>query len=177
MKRALDRAFLSLLAFLALQLAAHAGGGPAAITQYQVPAEARWAPFYGDMPVCDDSGVLSTISGRFGQTQREFWNSQLAIDGFDRVREIGFRSNGLDYIPRRFCVARATMSDMKERTVIYDVVSAFGILGLTWGVQWCVDGLDPNHAYGPDCVAIRPILEREIGNYKWLSEYGIKARY
>ena len=177
MKRALDRAFLSLLAFLALQSLAHAGGGPAAITQYEVPAEARWAPFYGDMPVCDDSGVLSTISGRFGQTQREFWNSQLAIDGFDRVREIGFRSNGLDYIPRRFCVARATMSDMKERTVIYDVVSAFGILGLTWGVQWCVDGLDPNHAYGPDCEAIRPILEREIGKYKWLGEYGLKARY
>lgn len=177
MKRALDRAFLSLLAFLALQLVAHAGGGPVAVTQYEVPAEARWAPFYGDMPVCDDSGVLSTISGRFGQTQREFWNSQLAIDGFDRVREIGFRSNGLDYIPRRFCVARATMSDTKERTVIYNVVSAFGILGLTWGVEWCVDGLDPNHAYGPDCVAIRPILEREIGKYKWLSEYGLKARY
>ena len=141
------------------------------------PAEARWAPFYGNMPVCDDSGVLSTISGRFGQTQREFWNSQLAIDGFDRVREIGFRSNGLAYIPRRFCVARATMSDREERTVVYNVTSQFGIIGVTWGVEWCVHGLDPNHAFGPDCEAIRPILEREIGEYKWLGEYGLKARY
>ena len=177
MKRALGGAVLSLLSFLTLQPLAHAAGGPAALTQYGVPAELRWAPFSGDMPVCDDSGVLSTISGRFGQTQREFWNSQLSIDGFDRVREIGFRSNGLDYIPRRFCVARAAMSDTKERTVIYNVVSSFGILGLTWGVEWCVDGVDPNHAYGPDCEAIRPIIERDLGKYKWLSDYGIKARY
>ena len=51
------------------------------------------------MPACDDGGVLSTISGRFAQTQREFWNPQLAIAGFDRVREIGFRANGLCLYP------------------------------------------------------------------------------
>jgi hypothetical protein len=69
------------------------------------------------------------------------------------------------------------MSDREERTVVYNVTSQFGILGLTWGVEWCVHGLDPNHAYGPGCEAIRPILEREIGQYKWLGEYGLKARY
>jgi hypothetical protein len=169
--------FFGLLAFLALQPPARAAGGPAEMTLYQVPSEAWWAPFYGDMPTCEDTGVLSTISGRFAQTQREFWNPQLAIDGFERVREIGFRANGVGYIPRRFCVARAAMNDQKQRTVVYDVGSNLGILGLTWGVEWCVVGLDPNHAYGPDCEAIRPILEREIGKYKWLGEYGIKARY
>jgi hypothetical protein len=50
------------------------------------------------MPACNDPGVLSTISGRFGQTQREFWDPNLAILGFDRVREIGFRSNGLSHM-------------------------------------------------------------------------------
>jgi hypothetical protein len=163
-------------ALLALSSLARAGGGPAQVSsQYGVPAEARWSPFSPDMPSCEDSGVLSTISGRFGQTQREFWNSQLAIDGFERVREIGFRANGLDYTPRRFCVARATMSDSKQRTVIYNVGSNFGIIGVTWGVEWCVVGLDPNHAYAPDCEVLRPVIEREIGVYKWLSEYGLKA--
>ena len=123
----MNRAIFGLLAFLLLNGVARAGGGPAELNQYDVPAEARWAPFFANMPTCDDGGVLSTISGRFGQTQQEFWNSQLAISGFDRVREIGFRSNGLAYIPRRFCIARAAMSDSKERTVIYNVVSAFGI--------------------------------------------------
>jgi hypothetical protein len=172
---ALNRAIFGLLAFLLLSTLARAAGGPAELNQYDVPVEGRWAPFYGDMPTCDDGGVLSTISGRFGQTQREFWNSQLAISGFDRVREIGFRSNGLAYIPRRFCIARAAMSDSKERTVIYNVVSAFGIIGATWGVEWCVVGLDPNFAYAPACSTLRPIIEREIGQYKWLGEYGLKA--
>ena len=77
----MNRAIFGLMAFLLLQSLAHAaGGGPAALTLYGTPAEARWAPFYPDMPACDDTGVLSTISGRFAQTQREFWNPDLSID-------------------------------------------------------------------------------------------------
>lgn len=170
------KAIFGLLAILFLPAAARAGGGPAELNIYDVPAEARWAPFYANMPVCDDGGVLSTISGRFASTQQEFWHSSLAISGFDRVREVGLRSNGLSFIPRRYCVARATMSDARERTVIYNVVSAFGIIGISWGVEWCVVGEDPNFAYAPDCLTLKPVIEREIGQYKWLSEYGLKAR-
>ncbi len=81
--------------------------GPAPITQYETPAEARWAPFSSQLPTCDDASVLSTVSGRFAQTENTYWGGQHAIDGFERVREIGFRANGLSYIPRRYCVARA----------------------------------------------------------------------
>lgn len=171
--------FFGLMAFLLLQsLARAAGGGPTPLTLYETPAEAHWAPYYPDMPACDDTGVLSTISGRFAQTQREYWNPDLSITTFDRVREIGFRSNGLDYMPRRYCVASAAMSDQKQRTVVYDVGSNFGILGLTWGVEWCVVGVDPTFAYAPDCLAIKPIIEREIGKPgSVLSEYGLKARF
>jgi len=171
----LNRAIFSFLAFLLLNTVAHAGG-PAELNQYDVPAEARWAPFFANMPPCEDAGVLSTISSRFAQTQREFWNSQLAISSFDRIREIGFRADGLAYIPRRFCIARAAMSDSKERTVIYNVGSDFGIIGIFWGVEWCVVGLDPNFAYAPACLTLRPIIERKIGQYKWLGEYGVNAR-
>jgi hypothetical protein len=156
---------------------AWAGGGPAQLNLYDTPAEARWAPFFDDMPACEDSGVLSTISSRFAGTQREFWNSNLAIAGFERVREIGFRSNGLSYIPRRYCVARAAMTDQRQRTVVYSVGTQLGIIGNTWGVEWCVVGIDPTFAYAPNCEIIRPILEREIGKAKWLAEYGIKAHY
>ena len=109
----LNRAIFGLLAVLLLPTLARAAGGPAELNQYDVPAEARWAPFFATMPACDDGGVLSTISGRFGQTQQEFWNSQLGIGGFDRVREIGFRANGLAYIPRRYCIARAAMTELE----------------------------------------------------------------
>ena len=172
----MKRAIFGLMAFFFLVPLARAGGGPAQLNLYDTPAEARWSPFFDNMPACDDSGVLSTISGRFAGTQREFWNSDLAIAGFERVREIGFRSNGLSYIPRRYCVARAAMSDQKQRTVVYDVGTETGIIGATWGVEWCVVGIDPTFAYAPACEVIRPILEREIGKAKWLAEYGLKAR-
>jgi hypothetical protein len=173
----LKRAILGLIAFFLLVSLARAGDGPAQLNLYDTPAEARWAPFFDNMPACDDGGVLSTIRGRFFGTQREFWNSNLAIASFDRIREIGFRSNGLSYIPRRYCVARVAMSDRKERTVVYAVGTQLGIIGVTWGVEWCVVGIDPTFAYAPDCEVIRPILEREIGKAKWLAEYGLKAHY
>jgi len=173
----LKRAIFGLLAFFLLVPLARAGGGPAQLNLYDTPAEARWAPFFDDMPACDDAGVLSTISGRFGATQREFWDPNLAINGFDRVREIGFRANGLSTIPRRYCVARAAMTDQRTRTVVYAVATQTGIIGVTWGVEWCVVGLDPTFAYAPDCLVIRPVLEREIGKAKWLAEYGLKAGY
>ena len=173
----MQRAVFGLMAFFLLIPLAWAGGGPAQLNLYDTPAEARWAPFFADMPAGDNSGVLSMISSRFGETQREYWDPNLAIQGFDRVREIGFRSNGLSYIPRRYCVARAAMTDQKTRTVAYAVGTALGIIGATWGVEWCVVGVDPTFAYAPDCEAIRPILEREIGKAKWLAEYGIKAHY
>lgn len=171
----MKRAIVGLIAFFLLASLARAGGGPAELNLYDTPAEARWAPFFDDMPACNDAGVLSTISSRFGQTQREFWDPNLAIQGFDRVREIGFRSNGLSYIPRRYCIARAAMTDQRYRTVAYAVATQTGIIGNTWGVQWCVVGVDPNLAYAPDCEVIRPILEREIGKAKWLAEYGVKS--
>ncbi len=172
---ALKRAILGVMAFFLLVSLARAGGGPAELNLYDTPAEARWAPFLADMPGCDNGWVLSTVSGRFAGTQREFWNSNSSIAGFDRVREIGFRSNGLAYIPRRYCVARAAMSDLKYRTVVYAVASQTGLLGMTWGVEWCVVGIDPTFAYAPDCEVIRPILKREIGKSKWLAQYGLRA--
>jgi hypothetical protein len=174
---ALKKVVFGLIALFILVPLAHAGGGPAQLNLYDTPAEARWAPFFDDMPLCDDSVVLSTISGRFAGTQREFWNSNLAIAGFERVREIGFRSNGLSYIPRRYCVARAAMTDQRQRTVAYAIGTQLGIIGNTWGVEWCVVGIDPTLAYAPDCQVIKPILEREIGKARWLSEYGVKRGY
>jgi hypothetical protein len=172
------RAIIGLLFLLGFALPAHAQSGPAQDSLYGTPSEGRWSPFFADLPACDDSGVLSTVISRFGQTETIYWGGKYAIEGFERVREIGFRSNGLSYIPRRYCVAIAQMNDERRtRPVVYWIGANSGIIGLGWGVQWCVVGLDRVHAYAPDCEVLRPILERWIGEYKWLATYGLKARY
>jgi hypothetical protein len=48
------------------------------------------------------------------------------------------------------------VSDGHWRTVRYSIVEDGGMIGWTWGVQWCVVGVDRNWAYNPECAAAGP---------------------
>lgn len=119
------------------------------------PAEKRISPFSADLPACGDSGVLGTISSRFQQKEYWFWKSPLEIVGYDRVRESGFRTNGADFIPRRYCTARASLNNRRKHEVVYWIGERLGIIGASYGVEWCVIGLDRNDAFAPNCREAR----------------------
>ena len=121
-----------------------------------VPAENRDLPYSGLLKVCEDPDAVGYIQGAFAARELEYWHSGLTIVGFRDVREIGFRSNGLDYIPRRYCQARAVMSDNKVRSVSYEITEAGGSVGFTDNVVWCVVGLDRNDAFAPGCREAQP---------------------
>src|SRR3954453_1789688 len=74
------------------------------------PAERRHVPWHSVLPQCADPDVLGRIVSRFHQRETDYWQSGLEIVGYDRIRETGFRANGLDYIPRRYCTATALMT-------------------------------------------------------------------
>lgn len=152
----MKRILVCLAALLVFSAGAHAAG-------VIVPAEQRYASFSADLPACDDGGVLARITDRFAQKESGYWNSPLQIGGYDRIQEIGFRANGLGYIPRRYCVARALVVDSMERTVVYDIEESMGIIGWGYGVEWCVVGLDRDLAYAPGCSALRPLIDSDLG--------------
>ena len=108
------------------------------------------------MPPCDDAAVLSRISDRFEQKESEYWNSTLQIVSYDRVKSIGVRPWGLDHIPRTYCVARALLSDHTSHEVSYSIGEDLGMIGFGDGVTWCVDGLDRDFSYAPNCKEARP---------------------
>ena len=135
--------------------AAAASPGPAA-TRPLVPAERRYIPYDDVLPACDDPAVFERIQGRFHDREAEFWNTGLEILGFGKVAEIGYKTNGLDYIPRRYCTARAYLNDNKSHQVSYSINEDLGIIGFGFGVEWCVGGLDRNDAYAPNCKMARP---------------------
>jgi hypothetical protein len=110
----------------------------------------------GVIPACDQPSALAEISDHFATKERRFWNSALTIVGFDRVRETAYRPWARDLIPRRFCSARAYLSDGRSRTVYYWIGEDTGMIGASWGVQWCVVGLDRNWAYNPACKMAQP---------------------
>ncbi len=120
------------------------------------PSEEKDQPYSGIVPACENQGSLSVIQSRFAQRESEYWHSGLEIAAFQEVREVGFRSNGLDYIPRRYCQAHALMSDQKIRTVDYSLVEAGGGIGFETGVIFCVVGLDRNDAFAPGCKMALP---------------------
>ena len=120
------------------------------------PAEQRFMPYTANLPLCGDAGPLDRIKSRFSQRETEFWKSGLEIIGYDRVRETGERSAGLDYVPRRYCQARATFNDGKTRQVGYWIGEGFGMAGHGWGIEWCVLGLDRNYAQAPACKTVNP---------------------
>lgn len=125
-------------------------------TRTVVPAEARVIPFSARLPTCEDGRVLGEVTSNFRSKEANFWNSPAQIVAFDRVRAIADRPWGADYVPRRFCTAVALLSDGRHHRVDYSVREAFGMLGITWDVNWCVSGYDRNFAYAPDCRAARP---------------------
>ncbi|WP_424362507.1 hypothetical protein [Methylocystis parvus] len=124
--------------------------------EYDPPAEFRYPPFTGAVPLCSDPWVFREISDKFASREQEYWNSGLVIAAFDGVAETGYRTNGLSYIPRRYCLGDAMFSDGKRRRIVYNIGEALGFIGLGWGVTWCVEGLDRNHAFSPNCRAAGP---------------------
>lgn len=108
----------------------------------------------GVLPACD--AALGTIASRFEEKESGFWNSNLQILGYERVRETAFHPWAKGTIPRRFCSAIAQVSDGRLHRVDYSIGEDTGFAGASWGVTWCVAGLDRNWAYNPGCKMARP---------------------
>jgi hypothetical protein len=106
------------------------------------------------VPGCEAG--LDTIASEFAQKESRFWNSSLQIVSFERVREVARNAWAHGTIPRRFCRAVALVSDQRKHAVYYWIGEDTGFVGATWGVRWCVVGLDRNWAYNPACKMARP---------------------
>jgi hypothetical protein len=48
------------------------------------------------------------------------------------------------------------ISDGSNHTLHYSIGEDTGMIGSTWGVEWCVVGLDRNWAYNPACKMAQP---------------------
>ena len=142
------RALAAGLAFLGL-----AG---AAAARDVVPAEKRFWSYDGELPSCDNAKVLSRVQDRFEQTESEYWNSKLEIVSIDQVRVNALRPWGLDHIPRNFCIGRALLIDNTYHEVSYDIAEDQGIIGMDFGVEFCVAGLDREFSYAPACKMAEP---------------------
>jgi hypothetical protein len=148
------RLFLFVLASLFSLLVTHARAQPD--LRVAPPAEARTLPSTGLIPACSDPFVLAEIITEFRDRETTYWASGLEIVGWAAVWETGYRSNGLSYIPRRYCEGLADFNDGLRRNVGYNLGEGLGFSGVGWGVDWCVVGLDRDLSFAPACKMTQP---------------------
>jgi hypothetical protein len=144
-----------------LAMACLAGIQPAAAASWLELNFGLAGPRYDAVvPTCDSPWALQTISNRFSEKERTYWHSSASLQDFFLVREVAFRPAGPNFIPRRYCAARALLSDEQfgrtETAVYYSIGEDTGFAGASWGVNWCVVGYDRNRAYEPGCNMARP---------------------
>jgi len=112
--------------------------------------------YSADVPLCGEPGPLDRIQHAFHIKEDRFWHSELRIVEIRNVQEIALRPWASGSIPRRFCRGDALVSDGIKRPVYYSIIEDGGLIGMTYGVEWCVVGLDRNWAYNPRCKEAKP---------------------
>ena len=108
------------------------------------------------IPLCDSHAALNRIVDNFRTKEFGFWNSGLRIVGVENIHETAVLPWAAQSIPRRFCAGVALINDGAKRPIYYSIAEDTGMIGMSWGVNFCVAGLDRNDAYGPACRAARP---------------------
>ena len=108
-----------------------------------------------DLPACDFHAALDRIINDFRTKEFRFWNSELRIVGFEDIHEIEGRPWAAQAIPRRFCGGTAVINDNTRHEIYYSIAEDTAMIGIDWGVNFCVVGLDRNWAYNPNCRSAR----------------------
>jgi hypothetical protein len=111
----------------------------------------------GLIPNCGDPSVLNKISGRFAWADRNTWHRGLTITAIDLTRQRAYRPrNGNGTIGRRYCRARALLSNGRRPHVHYLIEEHQGFASISWNVEFCIDGLDRWRVYDGWCRTVRP---------------------
>jgi len=108
------------------------------------------------LPPCNYRAALDRIIGDFQIKEARFWNSRLQIVGIENIQQTALLPWASKNIPRRFCSGTAVINDGARHAIFYSIAEDTGTIGIDWGVNFCVVGLDRNFAYGPACRAARP---------------------
>lgn len=108
------------------------------------------------IPPCDYRPALDRIIDHFRTKEFRFWNSELRIVGVEDIKETAELPWAAQSIPRRFCNGTALINDGTRHRLVYSIGEDTGIIGMDFGVNFCVVGLDRNGAYNPDCRAAGP---------------------
>lgn len=107
---------------------------------------------------CDDGAVLKRIISRFRHQVTHVPNlPDVHIVEFRRIHERRNKAATENWpIPRRYCGAKASMSDGRERDIWYLIEGGMGFATIGGdNVEFCVQGFDRWFVYNGRCRVVR----------------------
>lgn len=111
--------------------------------------------------ICGKDAVLNRIASRFRHQVLHVPNlPNVGIADFHRVSETKYQPKiaGERPIDRRYCHAKADLTDGRTRDVWYVIERPMGFAGIGSNVEFCVSGFDRWNVYDGRCRVLRPAL-------------------
>jgi hypothetical protein len=137
------RALVFAAALAGLGLTAQAGDGP----YFSWNGEPR-------VPACGEAAVQRAVIGHVARADAVY-SGGITIREMHHIVETGYSVDRPSPYARRFCEARADMSDGRTRRVYYAIMEHGGFVGLSWNLEACVAGIDPWRVYDARCRTVR----------------------
>ncbi len=109
-----------------------------------------------DLPSCESHPALDRIVRDFHTKEFRFWNSELQIVGFENIHEMDTMPWAAQSIPRRFCGGTAVINNSSKHPIYYSIAEDTGMIGIDWGVNFCVVGVDRDWSSNPTCRSAQP---------------------
>jgi hypothetical protein len=107
------------------------------------------------VPACEQSAVIDSIRTKFGVADEGVLKAGLALGPIDRIMQAYAGQNDPSPTARRYCEARATLSNGKQTTLYYLVEQDAGFVGITWNVEFCLMGYEPWYVHDGRCHTVR----------------------
>lgn len=107
------------------------------------------------IPACSDPGLLSSLLGRFNQTEFVYWGGFHNLLNVEGLTEKASRERDNDKIARRWCAGTAVFADGSRRRLMVEMASNAEWLGLSYSLAYCIVGLDRGFVYGRDCAGLQ----------------------
>jgi hypothetical protein len=119
------------------------------------PAQAFSFTFSPQIPQCSDPKVEARIFKDFRWSEKKTWQRGVDLVSMSRLHEHRTVLHEGSIVTRRYCMARAHLSNGKKRSLYYMINDRGGFAGVTWKVTHCIIGLDPWKNHDGNCLAIR----------------------
>ena len=126
----------------------------AASAQAADPAGALVAPRQADA-FCADPDVLSAIMSRFNWAERNTFKRGFELGALANPRPNPDPVLNVGVIPKRYCLADATMTNGRRSTAYYVVLLGQGFATIGDGLDFCILGLDPWRVHDAHCRTVR----------------------